>query len=129
MGRRASRGAGRREPRGCARALVIANFKRWTMRELDLRREAASASELAEVMAGLPKATACPAIDWDRTNGRVLTIEWIDGIKISDVDALRARGHDLPGAGRRLVLSFPDAGDQRRLLPRRHAPGQPVRGG
>ena len=28
--------------------LVIANFKRWTKRELDLRREAASASELAD---------------------------------------------------------------------------------
>ena len=32
--------------------LVIANFKRWTNRELDLRREAASASELAEHMVG-----------------------------------------------------------------------------
>ena len=30
MGRRASRGAGRRGARGCARALTIANFKRWT---------------------------------------------------------------------------------------------------
>src|SRR3546814_20077605 len=29
---------------------VIANMKRWTARELDLRREAASASELAESM-------------------------------------------------------------------------------
>ena len=32
-------------------ALTIANFKRWTIRELDLRREAASASELGEAMA------------------------------------------------------------------------------
>ena len=32
--------------------LTIANFKRWTNRELDLRREAASASELAEAMGG-----------------------------------------------------------------------------
>ena len=35
--------------------LVIANFKRWTNRELDLRREAASASELAEHMVGTEK--------------------------------------------------------------------------
>ncbi|MEO7248354.1 MAG: AarF/UbiB family protein, partial [Novosphingobium sp.] len=34
---------------------VIANFKRWTLRELDLRREAASASELADAMASFAK--------------------------------------------------------------------------
>jgi ubiquinone biosynthesis protein len=63
--------------------LTIANFKRWTLRELDLRREAASASELAESMQGV--AGYCvPSIDWDRTNGRVMTVEWVDGIKISD---------------------------------------------
>jgi len=39
--------------------MVIANFKRWTMSELDLRREAASASELAEQMHAFA-ATACP---------------------------------------------------------------------
>jgi ubiquinone biosynthesis protein len=39
--------AGRLRPR-----MVIANFKRWTLRELDLRREAASASELADLMKG-----------------------------------------------------------------------------
>src|SRR5690606_19104064 len=85
--------------------LTIENFKRWTNRELDLRREAASASELAEAMRGF-EGYCIPSIDWDRTNGRVMTIEWIDGIKISDVDALRAAGHDLPELARRLVLAF-----------------------
>ena len=85
--------------------LTIANFKRWSLRELDLRREAASASELAEAMRGF--ADYCiPSIDWDRTNGRVLTIEWIDGIKISEVERLKAAGHDLPDLARRLVLAF-----------------------
>lgn len=85
--------------------LVIANLKRWTARELDLRREAASASELAEAM----KSHAgyhIPSIDWDRTNGRVMTIEWIDGAKMSDIGALKAAGHDLPALARRLVLAF-----------------------
>ncbi|HSJ78668.1 MAG TPA: AarF/UbiB family protein, partial [Erythrobacter sp.] len=85
--------------------LTIANFKRWTNSELDLRREAASASELAEQMAGVP-GYRIPGIDWDRTNGRVLTIEWIDGIKISRVDELRARGHDFAQLSERLVISF-----------------------
>ncbi len=85
--------------------LTIANFKRWTNSELDLRREAASASELAEQMAGVP-GYRIPKVDWDRTNGRVMTVEWIDGIKISRVDELRARGHDLAEISERLVISF-----------------------
>jgi ubiquinone biosynthesis protein len=85
--------------------LVIANLKRWTLRELDLRREAASASELTDAMAGY-EGYRIPAIDWDRTNGRVMTIDWIDGIKVSNLDALRAAGHDLPLLARRLVLAF-----------------------
>lgn len=85
--------------------LTIANFKRWTNSELDLRREAASASELAEQMAGVP-GYRIPTVDWDRTNGRVMTIEWIDGIKISRVDELRARGHDLAAISEKLVISF-----------------------
>ncbi len=85
--------------------LVIANLKRWTMRELDLRREAASASELAEAMKGF-EGYRIPEIDWDRTNGRVMTIEWIDGIKISDRAALEASGVDLPELASRLVIAF-----------------------
>jgi len=85
--------------------LTIANFKRWTNRELDLRREAASASELAEAMHGVER-YHIPQVDWDRTNGRVMTVEWVDGIKISDRDALVAAGHDLPDLARRLVLAF-----------------------
>ena len=84
---------------------VIANFKRWTARELDLRREAASASELAEAM-NSHDGFRVPAIDWDRTNGSVLTIEWVDGIKLGDREGLIAAGHDLPVLAKRLVLAF-----------------------
>ncbi|WP_260924793.1 2-polyprenylphenol 6-hydroxylase [Novosphingobium sp. 9] len=84
---------------------VIANLKRWTLREFDLRREAASASELADVMEGI-EGYRVPDIDWDRTAGSVLTLEWIDGIKMSQVEALRAAGHDMPALARRLVLTF-----------------------
>jgi ubiquinone biosynthesis protein len=85
--------------------LVIANFKRWTARELDLRREAASASELAEAMAAVP-GYVIPAIDWDRTTGRVMTLDWVDGIKISNREALIAAGHDLEAIAARLVNTF-----------------------
>ncbi|MXP47542.1 2-polyprenylphenol 6-hydroxylase [Altererythrobacter luteolus] len=85
--------------------LTIANFERWTNRELDLRREAASASELAETMRAID-GYEIPDIDWDRTNGRVMTIEWVEGIKISRRDDLVAAGHDLPELANRLVLAF-----------------------
>jgi len=85
--------------------LIIANLKRWTARELDLRREAASASELADAMKAYP-GYHVPAIDWDRTNGRVMTIEWVDGVKMSDLAALAEAGHDLPAMARTLVLAF-----------------------
>jgi ubiquinone biosynthesis protein len=85
--------------------LVIANLKRWTARELDLRREAASASELAEAMQATPK-YRIPAIDWDRTTGKVMTMEWVEGIKISDRAALVAAGHDLKDIAGRLVNAF-----------------------
>jgi len=85
--------------------LVIANLKRWTLRELDLRREAASASELKDAMVAVEGYTI-PAIDWDRTSGRVLTLEWVDGVKISDIEALKAAGHDLNKMAEKLVLTF-----------------------
>jgi ubiquinone biosynthesis protein len=85
--------------------LVIENLKRWTARELDLRREAASASELAEAMQAMP-GYVIPAIDWDRTAGRVMTMAWVDGIKISDRAALIAAGHDTKAIAARLVNAF-----------------------
>ncbi len=85
--------------------LTIANFKRWTNSELDLRREAASASELAEATKGID-GYRIPAIDWDRTNGRVMTVEWVDAVKISKVEELKAQGQDLDRIAERLVIAF-----------------------
>ncbi|HEX7876746.1 MAG TPA: 2-polyprenylphenol 6-hydroxylase [Sphingobium sp.] len=85
--------------------MVIANLRRWTARELDLRREAASASELGEAMEAMP-GYRVPEINWDRTTGKVMTMEWIDGIKISDRDALIAAGHDVKDIAARLVNAF-----------------------
>ncbi len=84
---------------------IIANFRRWTLRELDLRREAASASELQDAMAGVSYFQV-PNIDWDRTNGRVMTLDWIDGIKISRRDELIAAGHDMERLAENLIHAF-----------------------
>ena len=85
--------------------LVVAHFKQWTTRELDLQREAASASELREKMVAEP-GFYVPEIDWRRTARRVMTLEWLDGIKLSDRDRLIAAGHDPKALAATLVRAF-----------------------
>jgi ubiquinone biosynthesis protein len=60
--------------------------------EMDLRFEAAAASELAENFAG-DLSFRVPPIDWQRTGRGVLTLARIAGIRIDDRAALLAAGH------------------------------------
>ncbi len=60
--------------------------------EMDLRFEAAAASELAENFAG-DLSFHVPRIDWARTGRRVLTLERIEGVRIDDRAGLIAAGH------------------------------------
>lgn len=85
--------------------LVIETFRQWTQRELDLRFEAGSASELAERMVQ-DADYYVPSVDWQRTSRRVLTTDWIDGIKLTDRDALLHAGIDRKKLSRTIVLSF-----------------------
>jgi ubiquinone biosynthesis protein len=62
--------------------------------EMDLRFEAAAASELAENFAGDP-GFHVPRVDWRRTGRGVLTIDRIAGIRVDDRVALVAAGHDI----------------------------------
>ncbi|GLR47869.1 putative protein kinase UbiB [Sphingomonas astaxanthinifaciens DSM 22298] len=84
---------------------VIAHFRQWTRRELDLQREAASASELKENMVA-EDGFYVPEIDWRRTARRVLTLEWLDGIKLSKRDDLIAAGHNPRDLAGILVRAF-----------------------
>ena len=85
--------------------LVVAHFRQWTARELDLQREGASASELRENMVAEP-GYYVPEIDWRRTARRVLTLEWLDGIKLNDRDALINAGQDCEALAATLVRAF-----------------------
>ncbi|HJS31203.1 MAG TPA: 2-polyprenylphenol 6-hydroxylase [Alphaproteobacteria bacterium] len=61
--------------------------------EMDLRLEAAAASELAENFKG-DADFRVPAVDWSRTSRRVLTLARIAGIPIDERQRLVAAGHD-----------------------------------
>jgi ubiquinone biosynthesis protein len=84
---------------------VIQTMQRSVAMEMDLRLEAAALSEMAENTAGDPDFRV-PVVDWDRTTHNVLTMEWIDGIALSDHARLEQAQVDLPDLGRKVIQSF-----------------------
>ncbi len=91
---------------------VVENLDRTTELELDLRLEAAAISEMADNIAtDIPRSDEStgfrvPAIDWRRTQKRVMTLEWIDGIPISDHARLKAAGFEPKRLGLTVLRSF-----------------------
>ena len=84
---------------------VIQTMQRSVAMEMDLRLEAAALSEMAENTHGDPDFRV-PAVDWDRTTHNVLTMEWIDGIPLSDHARLEQAEVDLRDLGRKVIQSF-----------------------
>ncbi len=84
---------------------VTRTLEQTTKMEMDLRLEAAALSELAENTSDDP-GFRVPTVDWERTGRDVITMEWIDGIKMNNVEALRAAGHDLEKLAEVLIQSF-----------------------
>lgn len=73
---------------------VVDQFRKTIHHELDLRREAANASQLRANFEG-SKLLYVPKIYWDLTRREVLVMERIHGIPISQIDALKAAGIDM----------------------------------
>jgi ubiquinone biosynthesis protein len=62
-------------------------------RELDLRLEAGAAAEFREV-ADKDGYLTVPNIDWARSSKRVMTLDWIEGVALTDSKALDQTGAD-----------------------------------
>lgn len=73
--------------------------------EMDLRFEAAAADELRENFHG-DDDIFIPTINWQRTGQRVLTTQRVHGIPFSDVDAIKAAGHDPYEVLKKTAVSF-----------------------
>lgn len=84
---------------------VTETLAQTTKIEMDLRLEAAALSEIGENTRDDP-GFRVPAVDWVRTGRDVLTMEWIDGVKMNDIEGLRAAGHDLKAIAASLIQSF-----------------------
>lgn len=89
---------------------VVETLDRTTELEMDLRLEAAAISEMADNIKNDQETEngrfRVPDVDWKRTNKRVLTMEWIDGTPIADVEKLTSDGHDLEALGLTVLRSF-----------------------
>lgn len=84
---------------------VIRTLEHSVRLEMDLRFEAAAASELKENCKN-DEGFYVPEVDWQRTSHRILTLEWVDGIPIDNQPALIAAGHDLTKLSGQLAIIF-----------------------
>jgi ubiquinone biosynthesis protein len=84
---------------------VTKTLAQTTKIEMDLRLEAAALSELGDNTKDDP-GFRVPWVDWERTGRDVVTMEWIDGVKMSNIEGLRAAGHDLKALAANLIQSF-----------------------
>jgi ubiquinone biosynthesis protein len=64
---------------------LVDEFARSIRKELDYRQEARNAQNFHRHFAGDPHVHV-PKVYWQYTRPRVLTLEWIDGIQLADVD-------------------------------------------
>ncbi len=89
-----------------APSLIVSEFAKTIRRELDFYREGQNIERFHKNFAD-DKTVYIPKVYWELTTDRILTMEWIDGIKISETAALEAAGLDKKAVavnGARLIL-------------------------
>ena len=84
---------------------VVETLARSVRMEMDFRLEAAAASEFAENSSQDLEIRA-PAVDWNRTTREVMTMEWIDGVPLTDPERLSQLGFDPRALARTLIQTF-----------------------
>lgn len=84
---------------------LVKEFRRNIMREMNFTREGRTVDRFAANFAD-SSTVYIPKIFWDYTGDIVLTMEYVQGIKISELDKLTAQGYDLKEIARRGADSF-----------------------
>ncbi len=84
---------------------VVAEFARHLDEEMDLIREAANASQLRRNFARSPLLLV-PEVHWELCSQRVMVMERMHGVPISQVETLRQQGIDIPALARAGVEIF-----------------------
>jgi ubiquinone biosynthesis protein len=84
---------------------VVDHFAGVVAAEMDLRLEASSASEFRDNTKDDPLFIV-PAIFWELSSRRVMTMEWVEGTPMGDNAAIRDLGLSLPRLAERVLQSF-----------------------
>jgi ubiquinone biosynthesis protein len=84
---------------------VVDEFAKHLEVELDLLREASNASQLRRNFEGSPLLLV-PRVHWEYCSSEVMVMERMRGTPVSQVDALRAQGVDIPRLARAGVEIF-----------------------
>ncbi|SHO65165.1 2-octaprenylphenol hydroxylase [Pseudoxanthobacter soli DSM 19599] len=84
---------------------IVDTLARSVTLEMDLRLEAAALSEMAENTEA-DEGFRVPTVDWMRTAKTVLTMEWIDGIKLSETARIDDLGIDRVKLAATILQSF-----------------------
>lgn len=84
---------------------LVKEFRRSIMRELNFTREGRTVDRFA-VNFAQSETVYTPKIFWEYTGDMVLTMEYVDGIKISAIEELSDHGYDLKEIARRGADAF-----------------------
>ncbi len=84
---------------------LVREFARTIRREMDFSREGHTIEKIAENFAG-DRTLHFPKVFWETTAKGVLTLEYIDGIKVSDIATLESAGLDRGLIARRGADAF-----------------------
>jgi len=85
--------------------VIYSEFSRIIREELDYIQEGKNAEAFARNFAANPK-IRIPAVYWPFTTSKVLTLEFLEGIKITDFDRIDAQGIDRKEAARILAGAY-----------------------
>jgi predicted unusual protein kinase regulating ubiquinone biosynthesis (AarF/ABC1/UbiB family) len=85
--------------------VVVTELSRYVPKELDFINEGKNAEKVSAIFADNADIVT-PKVYWDYTTRRVLTLEYLDGIKISNVTALREAGVSTPIVAQQLIEAY-----------------------
>ncbi len=80
-------------------AAMIEDYAKMFLRELDYAREARSTEIVYNNFAGDDR-VIIPKVYWEYTTGKILTEQYIEGVKLNDIEEMRRRGWDVRNISR-----------------------------
>jgi aarF domain-containing kinase len=84
---------------------ISEEMSRMIPRELDFINEGRNAERIAANFAGVEDIVV-PEVYWEHTTRRVLTMEYVDGVKITDIEAMERLGIDPADVAKILIVAY-----------------------